>query len=919
MVRMRKIIILFILAVFIMDTLTLPVRSEGVALPPIHETLGLTPAFQPCLLRGLKLDARAPFNFEFILDDGDAVLTSDAFKAESDMLIRFFLAALTTPEKDIWVNLSPYENNRIVDDDFGRTTMGRELLAQDYILKQLTASLMHPDTVLGKKFWDKIYAEAWQRFGTTDIPVDTFNKVWIMPASAVVYEGKGAGAQGGQDLSGFIDEARLKVMLETDYLAAAHGTGTSGQTNAVGGNTQDISKQVVRDVILPALEKEVNEGKNFARLRQVYYSLLLAVWLKKKLQSVEVGVRQDEKNTNILSRIFVDRKKTGGIETPDPRAVIDDVYTLYVQAFKQGAYNLIKEDQDKYSGELIPRKYFSGGFEAGKIRQVIESRMEPLPGWVQKKNDRFQRVSTLLEDAKKRLRPGSLFRRTVLTVMLAITPVNTLQASMILPGNKAMGVSALSLEAESVLKDRLGVGLETSVNTADPMGVSGKSDTQLVREAVSHAVVEMNGEYRERKWGEISEDRAWDRMGITAERLAHVLRESWEGTEHIKTKFDFPRFVRVVTGLIARESSFDHREYNDQTGATGLLQMLERFTAANLINPETNIRQTVKLWEKQLPYLEKKAAALERILQGRGALNARDIKNRFHRLPQDPRLAKVYLDKDNKLNVFGWVVLFCVMQDAGPNKSVRTFYVVMKNTLTSLDKGKKLAGKGISGFVTYVVQKSGIVLEAWDDIARSKGIQTEKGLLTMNNKAGKAKTPRAVTRTTPLRLTPLEDKIVGEYKTAADDHLLPMRTPEDVKKMKAALETSVNPLRLGALSPLALLASLWPNRNENFSKMTVTETFMRRRRENESELELETGEDSAADTTKGGIDLNTGAMDLRLRGDGGEIRFELTPAQVEMIRQGISGFVPVILEVKPMDNMPFFLGLDGGKSSVPAS
>ena len=33
--------------------------------------------------------------------------------------------------------------------------MGRDMLGQDYILKQITASLIYPESNLGKKFWDK--------------------------------------------------------------------------------------------------------------------------------------------------------------------------------------------------------------------------------------------------------------------------------------------------------------------------------------------------------------------------------------------------------------------------------------------------------------------------------------------------------------------------------------------------------------------------------------------------------------------------------------------------------------------------------------------------------------------------------------------------------------------------------------------
>jgi len=41
---------------------------------------------------------------------------------------------------------------------------------------------------LGREFWQKVYKKALINFGTTNIPIDTFNKVWIVPDQAVVYE-----------------------------------------------------------------------------------------------------------------------------------------------------------------------------------------------------------------------------------------------------------------------------------------------------------------------------------------------------------------------------------------------------------------------------------------------------------------------------------------------------------------------------------------------------------------------------------------------------------------------------------------------------------------------------------------------------------------------------------------------------------
>src|SRR5207253_622462 len=147
---------------------------------------------------------------DFLIHKGDGHLEEVQKKTEYNKLVKYFLASLTIPDQDQWVNLSPYERNRIIADNFGKTEMGRDLLSQDYLLKQITSSLMYPESGLGKKFWDKVYEKAYKEYGVTDIPVNTFNKVWIIPDQAAVYESGNAV---------YILKSHLKVMLEEDYLA----------------------------------------------------------------------------------------------------------------------------------------------------------------------------------------------------------------------------------------------------------------------------------------------------------------------------------------------------------------------------------------------------------------------------------------------------------------------------------------------------------------------------------------------------------------------------------------------------------------------------------------------------------------------------------------------------------------------------
>ncbi len=116
--------------------------------------------FNPAIISGVIIHPEDPLKFDFVIDKGDLNLNKHDFKKESEKLVKYFLSSLTVSIDEMWVNLSPYEKNRIIPDIFGKTEMGRDLLAQDYILKQLTSSMMYPGNELGTKFWNRVYAQA---------------------------------------------------------------------------------------------------------------------------------------------------------------------------------------------------------------------------------------------------------------------------------------------------------------------------------------------------------------------------------------------------------------------------------------------------------------------------------------------------------------------------------------------------------------------------------------------------------------------------------------------------------------------------------------------------------------------------------------------------------------------------------------
>jgi len=123
------------------------VQADEFHLPAPGVRVSLSPEFNPPILKGIKVHPDNPFRFDFILDQGDqrqpgdmasavspsncecrsirpSTLPSDVglnakalqvnhqndnqeLRTEATKLIKYFLASLTIPEKDLWVNLSP--------------------------------------------------------------------------------------------------------------------------------------------------------------------------------------------------------------------------------------------------------------------------------------------------------------------------------------------------------------------------------------------------------------------------------------------------------------------------------------------------------------------------------------------------------------------------------------------------------------------------------------------------------------------------------------------------------------------------------------------------------------------------------------------------------------------------------------------
>lgn len=333
-------------------------------LPKPGSLLSLSAPFHPSLIRGLKINPTDPFQFDVLVENGDSKLNDKEYEENTTKLVKYFLASLTVKDANFWVNLSPHEKDRIISSDLAVTEMGRDLLAQDYLLKQVVSSLTYPESTLGKKFWDRVYKKAYELYGTTEVPLNTFNKVWIVPDTAELYE-KGDTV--------VIVNSRLKVMLDEDYLALNSNLNnrtviSKSMDNEKAKQISNLSSVIAKEVLLPEIEKEVNEGKNFAPIREIYNSVILANWYKQRLKD------------SLLGQIYVDQNKTSGIDIDD-KTVKDQIYEQYLEAFRKGVYNYIRDDFDPYRKVEVPRKYFSGGADLNLLQTSFAGTAPRIVNW----------------------------------------------------------------------------------------------------------------------------------------------------------------------------------------------------------------------------------------------------------------------------------------------------------------------------------------------------------------------------------------------------------------------------------------------------------------------------------------------------------------------------------------------------------
>jgi len=291
--------------------------------------------FRPMQLRSLIYDSRA-HTFNLVVDKGDKRKARQEEVGEAaTRLMEYFRIGVALPDSSFWVNLRPDGADRVIDPVLEKTDLGKVLLAADLALKKDMAKATSPNTALGRKYWNRLYAKAEALFGSREVTIPTLTRPWIVPGEIIVRQ---------SNSSAYVYKAALQVQLEQDHLLNSK---TYRFDDPRAQQLNEYSSALIRELILPELAKRVNSSRTYAELRQVYYSLILAQWFKRHFNGSDAEYAR-----------LINSSDLAGLNSKTPWSK-DTYFEAYRKSFNEGEYNT-RESVSKLTGTTM-RNYVSGG------------------------------------------------------------------------------------------------------------------------------------------------------------------------------------------------------------------------------------------------------------------------------------------------------------------------------------------------------------------------------------------------------------------------------------------------------------------------------------------------------------------------------------------------------------------------------
>lgn len=309
--------------------------------------------------------------FSYILKAKKAGYGDSAINIEDAVTLSLgsFFIGLTIPESEFWVNLNPWEPDRIIEKDLESTDVGRIMLEADLRMKKSFGKYEDPcESDIGEEYW-KLLEE--KRKDLVKNIVTKYNieernilfmpvtRHWIVPNKVDAYE---------TDNDIYIINATLSISSEPVYEHSKYNViNQNSLSNDAKQELDSAAKEYGRYVkeledktILPLVVQDVNDDKDYSDLKQVYMSLVLAQWYKNKYR--------DEYGSSLFAN-FIDSKDLSDLNTSSTWSA-ENIWRDYKKSFEDGDYHCWKNQTYKQGEYIITESnmYSGGGVDFSNIK-----------------------------------------------------------------------------------------------------------------------------------------------------------------------------------------------------------------------------------------------------------------------------------------------------------------------------------------------------------------------------------------------------------------------------------------------------------------------------------------------------------------------------------------------------------------------
>ena len=305
-------------------------------------------------------------NFSYVLKAEKVKGISPEIDVTNSTLISMnaLMTGLVVPNDKFWVNLNPWEPDRIIDERLGHTDVGRIMLEADLQMKKDFSNYENPcSNKTSKALYDLLNEKSgilvrgcMDKFpgeieNARNVQFGAATRLWIVPDKVYAY------VNGSQI---YIINATLTIYSEP-VSEHSYFVLSNQDTNSLSKScTDELDKsskeygQYVKDLedkmILPYVVKDVNYGEKYKDLRNIYISLALAQWYKSsKASQIKLQDSSDpSKNTSLEA-----------LNSWKPT----DTWDKYVYSYKNGEFNCWQNkttNMDKLS-VIETTLYKSGG------------------------------------------------------------------------------------------------------------------------------------------------------------------------------------------------------------------------------------------------------------------------------------------------------------------------------------------------------------------------------------------------------------------------------------------------------------------------------------------------------------------------------------------------------------------------------